>query len=574
MTKTFLKSSTAFLMGLSLAMPGAVTAQSAAGRLPPCVNADGEVWTDQLRAQAGTVSPRVPDAGAGGMGGQFARCVFDDGGQKHVFTGQLNDAGGVVVGQGDLLAVLGAPSGGADNAAEAGAADAGNEAGNEASAEPTAEPQDDTAMAAQETPAPEPEATPEVAEESSAPEPRAEAEMGAGRAGSDVSNDGRSETAPEGGSNAGEAAQVEVQQDDTAESTAAANATVEAQASANADTDTDQVAEGAEVETQTVTEADTRKSDEDFGTAVTAKAGAKKDGLSDFEKFAIGAIGAVAVGAMLSNGKKVVANSGDRVVVQREDGEYEVLKDDNVLLRRPGVEVRTERFNDGSTRETIYRKNGARVVTVKAANGQVLSRVRVTPEGQEVVLFDDTSAANPVTISALPKPRQRAIATEDVTADELRLALAAQDDLRFERSFSLQQIRQIRAVRELVPVIELEAVTFDTGSAAIRASEAEELRVLGDAMQRLIERNPYEVFLVEGHTDAVGNATYNLALSDRRAESVALALTEYFDVPPENMVVQGYGESNLKIRTSLAERENRRATVRRITPLLRTASTQ
>jgi len=53
---------------------------------------------------------------------------------------------------------------------------------------------------------------------------------------------------------------------------------------------------------------------------------------------------------------------------------------------------------------------------------------------------------------------------------------------------------------------------------------------------------------------------------------VALALTEYFDVPPENMVTQGYGESILKIQTDGPERENRRAAVRRITPLLRRAS--
>ena len=83
-----------------------------------------------------------------------------------------------------------------------------------------------------------------------------------------------------------------------------------------------------------------------------------------------------------------------------------------------------------------------------------------------------------------------------------------------------------------------------------------------------IEASPSEVFLIEGHTDAVGSASYNLALSDRRAESVALALSEYFDVPPENMVVQGYGEADLKIRTATAERENRRAAVRRITDLL------
>ncbi len=87
-------------------------------------------------------------------------------------------------------------------------------------------------------------------------------------------------------------------------------------------------------------------------------------------------------------------------------------------------------------------------------------------------------------------------------------------------------------------------------------------------MSAAIDANPAEVFLVEGHTDAVGSAASNLALSDRRAESVALALTEFFGVPPENMVVQGYGESSLKIRTGTDERANRRAAVRRITPLL------
>ena len=86
-----------------------------------------------------------------------------------------------------------------------------------------------------------------------------------------------------------------------------------------------------------------------------------------------------------------------------------------------------------------------------------------------------------------------------------------------------------------------------------------------------IRDNPQEIFLIEGHTDAVGAATYNLALSDRRAESVALALSEYFDVPPENLVVQGYGEEYLKIPTLLSERENRRASVRRITDLLASA---
>ena len=55
--------------------------------------------------------------------------------------------------------------------------------------------------------------------------------------------------------------------------------------------------------------------------------------------------------------------------------------------------------------------------------------------------------------------------------------------------------------------------------------------------------------MIEGHTDAVGNDVDNLSLSDRRAEAVAVALTEQFQVPAENLVTQGYGEQYLKVPT-------------------------
>ncbi|MGY6633187.1 MAG: OmpA family protein [Alkalilacustris sp.] len=115
----------------------------------------------------------------------------------------------------------------------------------------------------------------------------------------------------------------------------------------------------------------------------------------------------------------------------------------------------------------------------------------------------------------------------------------------------------------------LEAVTFATNSAAVQPSQADRLRQVGLLIRDLVAENRTELFLIEGHTDAVGNAGYNLPLSDRRAESVALALTEYFGVPAENMVIQGYGESFLRIATQEAERLNRRVAVRRITTLVR-----
>jgi outer membrane protein OmpA-like peptidoglycan-associated protein len=131
-------------------------------------------------------------------------------------------------------------------------------------------------------------------------------------------------------------------------------------------------------------------------------------------------------------------------------------------------------------------------------------------------------------------------------------------------------VRDIVEVRALAPEINLGGITFATNSAAIPPAQAERLREMGVLMRNLIRDDPRELFLVEGHTDAVGAAGYNLLLSDRRAESVALAFSEYFGVGPENIVVQGYGERFLKVQTQRADETNRRVAVRRITALLRT----
>ena len=364
---------------------------------------------------------------------------------------------------------------------------------------------------------------------------------------------------------------------------ATGEAPVAAAASADA---TAEAPAGAEVTEEVVTEDTARSSSEDFANKVnetaadiaqettagqTAAAPAKKDkGLSDGEKAILLGLGAVAVGAMLSNNRKVELNSGDRVVLERPDGSYQIIKDDNALLRQPGSTVRTERFDDGSTRTTVTRADDSRIVTIRDAEYRVLRRIHVAPDGTQTMLFDDTVAAAPVDVTRLPPPAPEVEVSASADEEALRRALARESA--FDRHFSLAQIRDIQQVRALVPVIDLNAITFETGSAAIRPDQAPALSRLGNLMKSYIDANPREVFLIEGHTDAIGSAAYNLALSDRRAESVALAMTEYFAVPPENMVVQGYGESFLKVQTDAAEQMNRRASVRRITDLLRQAA--
>jgi hypothetical protein len=99
-------------------------------------------------------------------------------------------------------------------------------------------------------------------------------------------------------------------------------------------------------------------------------------------------LGAVVVGSVLRNGDRVVANTGDRVVVEGPRG-YTVYKDDDALLRQPGATMRTETFADGSTRTTLDRVDGSQVVTIRDSRGRVLRRAAVYPDGTQYELFDD-----------------------------------------------------------------------------------------------------------------------------------------------------------------------------------------
>jgi outer membrane protein OmpA-like peptidoglycan-associated protein len=116
--------------------------------------------------------------------------------------------------------------------------------------------------------------------------------------------------------------------------------------------------------------------------------------------------------------------------------------------------------------------------------------------------------------------------------------------------------------------VDLDTVTFDFGSWTLPEEQVGSMTGIAQAIQKALAANPNEIFLVEGHTDAVGPDEDNLTLSDRRAEAVAAALSERFGIPAENLTTQGYGEQYLKVSTQAAERQNRRATIRRITPLL------
>jgi OmpA-OmpF porin, OOP family len=225
----------------------------------------------------------------------------------------------------------------------------------------------------------------------------------------------------------------------------------------------------------------------------------------------------------------------------------------------------------------VIRPDGSEIINVVGGDGQLIRRIRRDREGREIIIIDnsyrDPRAVGGFYVDLPPPiiriPFERYIVEADVAAPELIYeTLEAPPVDRIERRYSLDEIRYSPTVRQLMPSIDLNTINFETGSWDIPPDQAARLQVIADGLNRAMARNPREVFLIEGHTDAVGNPVDNLSLSDRRAEAAAELLTQQFGVPAENLTSQGYGAQYLKEQTDGPSRINRRVTVRRITPLL------
>jgi outer membrane protein OmpA-like peptidoglycan-associated protein len=143
---------------------------------------------------------------------------------------------------------------------------------------------------------------------------------------------------------------------------------------------------------------------------------------------------------------------------------------------------------------------------------------------------------------------------------------------RVRRIYTIDEVKRSARIRDSVRRLEIGGLTFDTGAATISRSQVGALSKVANAMLKMLEDNPAETFLIEGHTDKVGTEVSNLVLSDARAATVARILTDFYDIPPENLVTQGYGERYPKVMTEEAERLNRRVTIKRITLLVTLAA--
>ncbi|TIL35047.1 OmpA family protein [Mesorhizobium sp.] len=279
-------------------------------------------------------------------------------------------------------------------------------------------------------------------------------------------------------------------------------------------------------------------------------------------------------------GVDVVRELGDRVILQFNNQTI-VESDDAPRMRRGARNVYYEELSSNRTREIVERDNGIQIVTIRNRYGDVVQRSRIAPDGREYVLSyvderhyeDDGDWRDPgddLPPIRIDIPREEYILdSEEVEDPEDYYAFLEQPPVeRVQRLYSIDEVKRSARVRDIARRIDLDTLNFEFGSASIPETEVQKLEGVATAMEKLLEKNPAETFLIEGHTDAVGKSEANLALSDRRAEAVAEALSNAFSIPPENLTTQGYGEEYLKVDTSEPERENRRVAIRRITSLV------
>ena len=287
-----------------------------------------------------------------------------------------------------------------------------------------------------------------------------------------------------------------------------------------------------------------------------------------------------------------VEEGGRRVIIEEPGGRTIVREGDRVIIRHDeadrfrrsygGAAVRTERRGDNEV-TIVRRPNGTEIVSIRDARGDLVRRVRREPSGAETILIENERQGRPrrttivEEIVDLPPPRisipreKYVVEVERASQGDLVEAFTAPPVERLERRYTLDEVRMSQDLRERVRRVDVDTVTFEFGSWQLAENQVGALTGVAQAIRNAIERNPNEIFLVEGHTDAVGADVDNLTLSDRRAETVAAILTERFGIPAENLTTQGYGEQYLKINTQRPERQNRRVSIRRITPLLQGA---
>ena len=185
------------------------------------------------------------------------------------------------------------------------------------------------------------------------------------------------------------------------------------------------------------------------------------------------------------DGVEYIREPGRTIV--REDDRIYIAHDENQRFRELGFDVRSER--QGAYDTTFYTApDGSRIYNYTDGEGRLVRRVRQFPDGREVILIDNRYAGPERNFRAdvidLPPPPidlppDRYI-VDAGRADERLVydTLVAPPVAPLPRRYTLDQIRYSQDLRLRMRSVDLNTITFDTGSWTVSPDDAGKLAIL------------------------------------------------------------------------------------------------
>lgn len=168
----------------------------------------------------------------------------------------------------------------------------------------------------------------------------------------------------------------------------------------------------------------------------------------------------------------------------------------------------------------------------------------------------------------LPEIASAQATTPSAAQIERKLEAAPRARMRPDQRVTIGELKRRPEMRRIAPSIDIQSINFAFASAEIPRSQYAKVENIATAMGRILRRDRREIFLIEGHTDAVGSRASNQMLSEARAASLKTVLVREFGLPRRALETVGYGEDFLLVPTEQENWRNRRVTLRRVTDVV------